>query len=237
VALDGDGQSLGFRVQGFDIRGSRDEALLLHQQGIDGLLDAGGPEGMAGQGFGGSDYRDMVPVLIGRAHRLELLDITCGRAGAVGVDVVHRPGDRGECLLHAAHRPLARGSNHIVAVGSGAVTHQFSIDLRAALDCVPQFLHNQHPAATGDDEAVAVGIIGPGGALGGVVVLGRQSAHRVEQAAQGPVQFLAAAGENDILLAELDLLHGIADTVCAGGAGRRYGVIHALDPEGCRQAG
>ncbi len=49
--------------------------------------------------------------------------------------------------------------------------------------------------------------------------------------------FFTAAGKDDILLAELDLLDSAADAVSAGGAGGRDGVVHALDLEGRGQAG
>ena len=60
-----------------------------------------------------------------------------------------------------------------------------------------------------------VASIGPARALRRVVVLRAHRAHRVEQAGQRPVQLLAAAGEDDVLLAELDLLDAAADAVRA----------------------
>ena len=52
-----------------------------------------------------------------------------------------------------------------------------------------------------------------------------------------PVELLAAAGEDDVLLAALDLLDAVADAVRAGRAGRGDRVVDALDPERRRQAG
>ena len=43
--------------------------------------------------------------------------------------------------------------------------------------------------------------------------------------------FFAAARKNDVLLAELDLLHRSANAVCASGACRRDRVVHAFDFE------
>jgi hypothetical protein len=51
------------------------------------------------------------------------------------------------------------------------------------------------------------------------------------------VFFFAAAGEHHVLLAHLDLFHGVADAVSAGGAGRGDRVVHALDLERRGQAG
>jgi hypothetical protein len=45
------------------------------------------------------------------------------------------------------------------------------------------------------------------------------------------------AGEYHILLTQLDLLHGIAYTMGAGGAGGRDGIVDALDLEGGCEAG
>jgi len=57
------------------------------------------------------------------------------------------------------------------------------------------------------------------------------SRHGVEQHRQRPVKFLAAAGKDDVLLADLDGLVGVADAMVRGGAGRRDRIVHALDLE------
>ena len=62
-------------------------------------------------------------------------------------------------------------------------------------------------------------------------------AHGVEQQRQLPALLLAAAGEDDVLLAPGDELRGVADAVRAGGAGRGDRVVDALDAEGRGQAG
>ncbi|MNX98525.1 hypothetical protein D3C86_1309390 [compost metagenome] len=48
--------------------------------------------------------------------------------------------------------------------------------------------------------------------------------------------FFTAAGEDDVLLAHLDLFHGSTDAVSTGGAGRSDGVVQALDLERSGQA-
>ncbi len=72
-----------------------------------------------------------------------------------------------------------------------------------------------------------------------VVELRRHRAHGVEQHRQRPVELLAAAGEDDVLLADLDDLGGVADAVVGGRAGRRDRIVDALDlePGGERRRG
>ena len=162
----------------------------------------------------------MIQALVGLTDCFELLHITGRRAGAVGVDIVYRAIHCGQRLLHTAHRAFAGGGDHIVAIRGGTVTDQLRIDFCAPGLGVFQFFYYQHTAATGDNEAVAVGVVGARGAFRRIVVLGGEGAHGIKQAAQRPVQFFAATGKDHVLLAQLYLLHGIADTVGAGGAGR-----------------
>ena len=140
-------------------------------------------------------------------------------------------------LTHAAHRALAGRLHHVEAVRGGAVADQLAIDLGAAGQRVIERFHHHDAATAGDDEAVAIGVVGTRGDRGAIVVGRRQRAHAVEQHRFGPVQFLAAAGEYHVLLAGLDQLRGVADAVGGGGAGGRDGIAHALDPEGGAQAG
>lgn len=96
---------------------------------------------------------------------------------------------------------------------------------------------NEMTAAAGDDEAVTLGVVGAGGLFRRLVVLGGEGAHGVEQAALAPVFLFAAAGEDHVLLAQLDLFHGLADAMRAGGAGGGDRVVDALDLERRGQAG
>ena len=98
----------------------------------------------------------------------------------MGIDIVHRPRHGSQRLLHAADSAFARGGHHVVAVGRGAVAYQLGVDFCAPCQGVVQLLQHQHATTAGDDEAIAVGIVGPGRALGGIVVLGRQGAHGIE---------------------------------------------------------
>src|SRR3546814_13542687 len=64
----------------------------------------------------------------------------------------------------------------------------------------------QHAAAAGDDEAVAMDVIGPRCGARGVVVMGGQRAHRIELRGHASVHFLAATGQDHVL-------HAVADHV------------------------
>ena len=220
LSLQRDRHALGAGVQIVDIGGRGDKSLALHQQRIDDFLRARRAQGVAAQGFGRPDRGQAIAFGKSFADRLELLNIAGRCARAVGIDVVDRPLHSGQGLAHAAHGPLARGRHHVVTVGGGAVTDHFRVDPRAPRPGHIQRFEHQHAATTGDDKSVAVRVIGPRGALGRVVVAAGERAHRVEQAAHAPVQFLAAAGKHAVLLAQLDLFHGMAYAVRAGRAGR-----------------
>src|SRR5690606_6937953 len=190
---------------------------------------------VAGQALGGADCRRLVAkhftpgaCLGGVADR---------GGGTVGVQVVDRAFDAFQRLTHAAHGAFAARCDHVIAVGSGAVADDLGVDLGAALERVLQFLDHHHAATTGDDETVTLGVVGARSLFRGFVVAGGEGAHGVEQDALAPVLFLAATGEDHVLLAELDLLHGIADAVRAGGAGGGDRVVDTLDLERCGQAG
>ena len=66
-------------------------------------------------------------------------------------------------MLHAARRAFARRRHHVEAVGGRAVAGELGVDLRAARLGVFEFLEHQHAGAAGDDEAVAIGVIGARG--------------------------------------------------------------------------
>ena len=229
------GQALGRRVRPVEVGRGGDEAVLHHQQAMDGFLDPGRAERVAAEGLGGADEGDAVAE--DRADRPQLGGVADRRRGAVGVQVVHRPVDRGQGLLHAAHRALPRGRDHVVAVGGGAVADELGVDVGPSGQGVLELLEHQHAAAAGDDEAVAGHVKGAGRHLGGRVVAAGQGPHGVEQHGQGPALLLAAAGEHHVLLAPADQLRGMADAVGAGGAGRGHRVADAVDAEGRGQAG
>lgn len=100
-----------------------------------------------------------------------------------------------------------------------------------------QLFYHHHTAAAGDNEAVAIGVIGAGSFFRRFVIFGGQCAHRIKLAGHFPAQLFAAAGKHNVLFAQLDLLYRITDTVCGGGAGGADGVVNAVDFKRCRQAG
>ena len=156
----------------------------------------------------------------------------------MGVDIANLAiANGGQCQLHRALGPFARRRNHVVTVRCGAVTGDFGIDFRATGQRVFQFFQNDNAAAAGNDEPVSGGVKGAGCCFGGVVIFAGHGTHRVEQTGQGPVQFLAAAGENDILFAKLDLFNPVADAVQGCGAGRCDGIVYTLDFKGGCKAG
>src|SRR6185312_4139476 len=110
------------------------------------------------------------------------------------------------------------------AVGGDAVANQLGVDARTACLGVLVLLQHQHAAATGDDEAVAGGVVGTRGADRGVVVVAGQRAHRVELRGHAPVFLFAAAGEHHVLRAVADQVGGRADAVRRGGAGGGDGI-------------
>src|SRR5690606_17877859 len=190
---------------------------------------------VAGQALGGADCRRLVAKHF--THRARLGGVADRGGGAVGVQVVDRAFNAFQRLTHAAHGAFAARCDHVIAVGSGTVADDLGVDLGAALERVLQLLDHHHAATTGDHETVTLGIVGARSLFRGFVVAGGEGAHGVEQDALAPVLFFAATGEDHVLLAELDLLHGIADAVRAGGTGGGDRVVDALDLEGGGQTG
>ena len=146
------------RVERLDIGAGADEAVLHHQERIDRFLHAGGAERMAGERLGGGDRRAFGAEHL--ADRLDLLQIADRGRGRVRIDVVDRRFHAFERHPHAAHRAFAGRLHHVVAVGSGAVAGDFAIDARAARLGMLEFFQHHHAGAAGDDEAVAVLVIG-----------------------------------------------------------------------------
>ena len=127
---------------------------------------------MAGKRFGGADERDF---LSGEhfADGTQFFGVADRRGSAVGVDVIDFAAVLRQCHLHTAHRAFAGRLNHVVTVGSRAIAGQFAQDVRTARFGVFIFFHHQNAAASGNHEAVAVGIVGAAGLVGRVVVFAR----------------------------------------------------------------
>ena len=98
-------------------------------------------------------------------------------------------------------------------VRSGPITGDFGVNLCPAGQCVIQFFQNDDTAAARNHEPIAVCVKGPRRLGRGVIVFGTHRAHRIKEARQGPVQFFAATGKDNVLLAHLDLFDPVADAV------------------------
>src|SRR3546814_6215281 len=109
-------------------------------------------------------------------------------------------------------------------VGGRRVGRDLAVDLGAARLGVLQFLQHQDTTAAGNDEAVTVAVVVAAGPGRLVVVSSGQLAHGVEQHREGPVQLLASTCEDDVLLAHLDQLAAVADTMGRGRAGGGEGI-------------
>src|SRR3546814_3389338 len=92
-------------------------------------------------------------------------------------------------------------------VGGRRVGRDLAVDLGAARLGVLQFLQHQDTTAAGNDEAVTVAVVGAAGPGRLVVVSAGQRAHGVEQHREGPVQLLAATGEEDRKSTRLNSSH------------------------------
>ena len=187
------------------------------------------------EGFGGIDRRNFVAEHLANCGQFG--DIADRRARTVGVDVIHIALQALQGHAHGARSAFARGRHHVVAVRGCGVTGQFRVDAGAAGFGVFEFLDYQGTAASADDEAVAVPVERARGCFGMIVEIRGQGAHGVEHVGEGPVLFFAAAGEDQVLLVQLDQFGGMADAMGAGRAGGRYRIIDALDAEGGGEAG
>ena len=201
-------------------------------------MHAGRAQAVAGQRFRRRNRRH-IALAEDAADGLDLGHVARDGRSAMRVDIADLAalGQRAQSEPHRAFAALARRRHHVIAVRGRAVAGDFGIDLRAAGFRVFQFLQNHHTAAARDHETVAGQIEGAGRGGGRVVVFRRHRAHRIEEARQRPVQFLAAAGKDDVLLAHLDQLRRVADAMRRGRAGRGDRIVHALDLEGRRQTG
>src|SRR3990167_1173894 len=224
-----------FRVDFVDVDRAGDEIAFHHQHAVDRFLYAGGAQGVTGQALGGADGRRLGTEHF--AYCAAFRNVADRSRGAVGVQVIDWGIDGGEGLLHAAHRAFAARSNHVIAIGRCAITDDFRINLGATLEGVLKFFDHHHAATTGDNETITLGVVGTRGFFRSFVVLGGEGAHGVEQEALAPMFFFTAASEHHVLFAQLDLLHGIADAMGAGGAGRGDREVDALDLERGGQAG
>ena len=195
---------------------------------------------MTGQGLGGANRRGCAFAKDG-LDRTQLGHVAHGGRGAVCVDVLHvrcldRPVvEARQRLAHTADRAFARGGHHVVTVGGCAIADDFGVNLRPARLGPLVFFEHQHRTARRNDKAVAVLVKGARGLFRGLVVLGAHGPHGVKAHGQGPVLFLTTTGKNHVLLAELDQLSGVTDTVRGGRTGRGDGIVVAVNLEQGRE--
>src|SRR3989344_500799 len=223
-----------FRVDFVDVDRAGDEVAFHHQHAVDRFLYAGRAQGVTRQALGRADGGRLGTEHF--AYCAAFRYVADRSRGAVGVQVVDWAIYGSQSLLHAAHCAFAAWGDHVVAVGCRAVADDFGVDLGAALECVFQFFDHHHAATAGDNETVTLGVVSTRGFFWSFVVLSGEGAHGVEQEALAPMFFFTTAGEHYVLLAQLDLLHGITDAMGAGGAGRGDRVVNALDLERRGQA-
>ena len=116
----------------------------------------------------------------------------------------------------------------MIGVAGQAVADHFGIDIGAARLGLLIFLEHDYAGAFAHDEAVAVDVIGPAGALGFVVEIGRKRAGlgKAGDADRANRRF-GAAGEHDVGIVDRDHPRGVADRVGTGRAGGDDGVVGA----------
>src|SRR4029079_842348 len=111
------------------------------------------------------------------------------------------------------------------------VADDLRIDASAARLGVFEFLQHHHPGPLTHNEAVAVAVIRPRGALGLIVEIGRERAAsgeaRNRQSADGRLRH---AREHHIGIAERDKSGSIADGMRAGRACRDHGMVRTFQP-------
>ena len=147
------------------------------------------------------------------------------------VDVANRAAvrQRIQRTAHGSFAAFAGWGYHIRPIRCGGEAGDFRIDRGTPRHGPFKWLKNHHRAAAGNDKPVAIRIKRAGGAFGRVVVLGRHRTHRIKEAGQSPIQFLASTSKHYVLQAKCDLLCGHADAVQRRRTSRRDRKVHAFD--------
>ena len=119
-----------------------------------------------------------------------------------------------------APRAVRRGSHHVAfAVARHPPSAHAAQDRRAARLGGRARLQHHDAGAFREDEAGAVGGVGPRGALGVLVVVRVVGAHRIESGVEVRIALLAAAGDGRLGVPRLDQHRRQQDVVGAAGAG------------------
>ena len=168
-------------------------------------------------------------------HRSRLGPVTEGRAGAVGVDVLHAVGGQFRVLQRHRHgmggaAALFVGLRDVARIAAGPVALEFGVDAGAALLRVFSFFNHHDARALGEHEAVALDVEGTAGLLRRLAPK-RQRPHVLESGQTDRREGrLAGAGHHHVGVAILNRPHGAADRVGGTRAGRGHGEVGPFDP-------
>ena len=120
----------------------------------------------------------------------------------------------------------------VVRVGRAAAAEHLGVDAGAALLGVFEFFEDDDAGALAEDEAVAVLVERPAGALSGSSLRMRQGAAAMKPPRPiGGDGRLGAAGDHDVGVVPLNGVQGVADGVGGRGAGRRNGGVRTAQAE------
>src|ERR1700677_4121215 len=124
-----------------------------------------------------------------------------------------------------------RGGSEVVSVRSGAVTHQFSVNSRAPLFGPFVFFQHQNRRAFAHHKAVPVPVKWPGCGGWNITSLGK-SLHRSEPPdTQLTNNRLGSSRQHDVGFAPLNGAVGLADRMCARGAGGYVAMVGPFEIE------
>ena len=144
-------------------------------------------------------------------------DVALFGGGTVAADVADGGGRQGgifegefDAALHGAHF----GAGDVAAVAVGTVADNLGDDVRAACLGVFQLFQYHHAAAFAEHEAVACGIVGPGGKFG-FAVAATGGVEAVEHVGFGRAELVGAAGQHHGDFAVFDGFVGVAYALAA----------------------
>src|SRR5204862_5357930 len=126
----------------------------------------------------------------------------------------------------------------VVRVARRSVSRHLGVDVRAARTGGALALHDEHPGALAEDEAVAVAGEGARAAFGLLVPGVRDDAHDAEAGHHGlGDRRVGAAGDDVVADAELEIAIGVAEGVRRGRTAGRDQVREAVKVVGHRDLG
>ena len=132
---------------------------------------------------------------------------------------------------HRLRHLVGLGTGNVRAVGVGAETQNFGINLGAARFGEFKLFENQGAAALADHQTVALGVEGTRRQLRMVVVVSACGKKRIENGGVGSVKLFAAACDHGFGAACENRFVGVSDGLRGRGAGRTRRDDAALDLE------